>query len=677
MLPTEMIAAPLSAALQARGFSALTPVQAAMLEQGNKDADLLVSAQTGSGKTVAFGIALAPLLLEADDRMDPDAHPQALVIAPTRELAMQVRRELEWLYGDTGATFGSCIGGMDYRREIRALERGAHIVVGTPGRLRDHLTRGTLDISDLRAVVLDEADEMLDLGFREDLEFILDAAPEDRRTLLFSATVPAPIAKLAKSYQKDAVRVALASAGEKHGDIAYHLMPVHPNERDHAIINTLLWFDSQNTIIFCQTREAVRHMASRLHNRGFSVVALSGELSQAERTNALQAMRDGRARVCVATDVAARGIDLPNLDLVIHADLPSNPETLLHRSGRTGRAGRKGVSVVIAPWHRRRSAERVLKMARVDALFLAPPDADAVDQRQNERMLADPDFTIAREGDDDAFIARLLEAHSPEQIAAAWLRRVRRSMPSPEDISVDDRPAPSRDVGERPAARFEDGVWFSLSIGRKHKADPRWILPIICKAGGVTRKDVGSIRILDEESRFEVSASVADAYGAAIAAKGTLEKGMRIAPFTGDPADGVPAPNPPKGRPSAYRKGGKGDFDAPRGDFKKKKWQGERDAAPLRDDGETAGDWRGRQDKPFKGKSGQPFAGKGEQAFGDKPKKPFGGKAKTGFGKSGFDKPRFDEGKPDYAAKGGKPYADKGGKPSAKKPHRKGKKPNG
>ena len=642
-----------------------------MLEEGNRDADLLVSAQTGSGKTVAFGIALAPLLLEDGARMDPDARPQALVIAPTRELAMQVRRELEWLYGDTGATFGSCIGGMDYRREIRALERGAHIVVGTPGRLRDHLTRGTLDISDLRAVVLDEADEMLDLGFREDLEFILDAAPDDRRTLLFSATVAAPIAKLAKSYQKDAVRVALASAGEKHGDIAYHLMPVHPNERDHAIINTLLWFDSQNTIIFCQTREAVRHMAARLHNRGFSVVALSGELSQAERTNALQSMRDGRARVCVATDVAARGIDLPNLDLVIHADLPSNPETLLHRSGRTGRAGRKGVSVVIAPWHRRRSAERVLKMARVDALFMSPPDAEAVDKRQNERMLADPDFTIAAESDDDAFIAQILAAHAPEQIAAAWLRRVRRSMPAPEDVSVDERPAPSRDVGERPAARFEDGVWFSLSIGRKHKADPRWILPIICKAGGVTRKDVGSIRILDDESRFEVAGNVAAAYAAAIEANGTLEKGARISPFTGDPMEGVPAPNPPKGRPSAYRKGAKGDFDAPRGDFKKKKWQGDRDGAPARERGETEGDWRGKTGKPFKGKPAKPYGDKADKPYGDRADKPFGGKGSKPFGSKG-------KGKPAFAGDKGKPaFADKGGKPAGKKPHRKGNKPNG
>ena len=233
----------------------------------------------------------------------------------------------------------TCVGGMDMRKERRQLERGAHIVVGTPGRLRDHITKGSLDLSNLRAVVLDEADEMLDLGFREDLEFILAAAPEQRRTLMFSATVPKPIAHLAKTFQRDAVRIVATAASERHADIDYQMVVAQSHERENAIINTLLYFDSGSAIVFCHTREAVKHLTARLANRGFTVVALSGELSQAERTNALQAMRDGRARVCVATDVAARGIDLPNLDLVIHADMPTNPDILLHRSGRTGRAG--------------------------------------------------------------------------------------------------------------------------------------------------------------------------------------------------------------------------------------------------------------------------------------------------------------------------------------------------
>src|SRR5690606_11310635 len=247
--------------------------------------------------------------------------PLALLIAPTRELALQVQRELDWLYAETGARTASCVGGMDARAERRALERGAHIVVGTPGRLRDHITRGGLDMSAMRAVVLDEADEMLDLGFREDLEFILDSAPEDRRTLLFSATVPPAIAKLAKSYQRNAVRISTAAEREQHVDIEYRALTVAPSDRENAIINVLRYYDARNALVFCSTRAAVNHLTARFNNRGFQVVALSGELSQNERTHALQAMRDGRAKVCIATDVAARGIDLPNLDLVVHADL--------------------------------------------------------------------------------------------------------------------------------------------------------------------------------------------------------------------------------------------------------------------------------------------------------------------------------------------------------------------
>ncbi len=388
----------LAGALAARGYETLTAVQTAVLAPEADGADLLVSAQTGSGKTVAFGIAIAPTLLGGADRFEGGGAPRGLIIAPTRELAIQVRRELEWLYKDTGARLASCVGGMDMRQERRALEQGAHIVVGTPGRLRDHITRGSLDISELRSVVLDEADEMLDLGFREDLEFILAAAPAERRTLMFSATVPKSIALLAKRFQRDALRITATSESDQHDDIEYRTILVRAFERENAIINSLLYFDAQNTLVFCATREAVRHLASRLANRGFSVVSLSGELSRAERTNALQAMRDGRARVCVATDVAARGIDLPNLDLVIHADLPSNPETLLHRSGRTGRAGRKGVCALIVPYHRRGSAARLLKLAKLEAISQPAPGPAEIDRRNRERILADPPLRTARRG---------------------------------------------------------------------------------------------------------------------------------------------------------------------------------------------------------------------------------------------------------------------------------------
>ena len=363
--------APLQAALADKGYETLTAVQSAVLAPEAAGRDVLVSAQTGSGKTVAFGLAMGADLLDGD-RIIAGELPLALAIAPTRELALQVARELEWLYAGTGAQIATCVGGMDYRNEKRALQRGAQIVVGTPGRLRDHIDRGSLDLSDLRAAVLDEADEMLDLGFREDLEFILQSAPDSRRTLMFSATVPPAIEKLAKDFQKDALRIVAEGEARQHGDIEYRAISVSVRDREPAIFNLLRLHESQTAIIFCKTRANVNHLLARMGNRGFKAVALSGELSQQERTHALQALRDGRARVCIATDVAARGIDLPGLELVIHADLPTNAETLLHRSGRTGRAGSKGVSalIVVAPEYKK--AQRLLKTARVEATCSAP-----------------------------------------------------------------------------------------------------------------------------------------------------------------------------------------------------------------------------------------------------------------------------------------------------------------
>ncbi|MGB3387065.1 MAG: DEAD/DEAH box helicase [Pseudaminobacter sp.] len=563
----------LAAALASRGYEALTPVQQAMLAPEAQDADLLVSAQTGSGKTVAFGIAIAPTLLGSAERFDPAGLPLALVVAPTRELAMQVRREFEWLYRETGARIGSCVGGMDMRRERRALEEGAHIVVGTPGRLRDHISRGSLDMSELRAIVLDEADEMLDLGFREDLEFILAAAPAERRTLLFSATVPSQIAQLAKRFQRDAHRIVAQGESSQHADIEYQQMVVAPADRENAIINTLLFHDARNTIVFCHTREAVKHLSSRLANRGFAVVSLSGELSQAERTNALQSMRDGRARICVATDVAARGIDLPNLDLVIHADLPTNPDTLLHRSGRTGRAGRKGVCTLIVPFHRRGAANRVLKLAKLSAQTVPAPTASDIEHHNRQRILDDPALSVPPDEDEIGFVRELMAAHDAEQIAAAYLRLQLAARPAPEELSeaVHFAERERRPQTERaPRSDFDNGAWFRVSVGRKQRAEPRWLLPMICKAGGITKRAVGSIRIQDTESHFEIAGDKADAFWAAIRQNGTGEKGVTIQRLDGAPT-GREFTSPPKNNRKTGKFRPKSDGFSGKTDEKQKK----------------------------------------------------------------------------------------------------------
>jgi ATP-dependent RNA helicase DeaD len=548
----------LQLALQEQGYKEPTPVQAAVMEARALDQDLLVSAQTGSGKTVAFGLAAASTLLGDAERMGRAGPPLALAIAPTRELAIQVSRELTWLYGKAGAVVVSCVGGMDARREQRLLANGCHIVVGTPGRLRDHIERGHLDLSGLKVAVLDEADEMLDLGFREDLEFILDAAPTERRTLLFSATIAKDIASLARRFQRDAVRIDTTSLNEPHGDIEYRVISVAPNEVERAVVNVLRHIDAPGALVFCSTRETVRRLYASLRERGFDVVTLSGELSQRERSDALQALRDGRARVCVATDVAARGLDLPDLGLVIHADLPVNRAGLLHRSGRTGRAGRKGVSVLLAPYQRRRRVEQILSSANIEAVWSGPPTAEDIRAGDMKRLLEDPSLTETGTEEEVALATAILATRTPMEIATALIRMRQAALPAPEDMFDDPRASlapPSRTSQDRGSDRGndrdrgqdrgfdrdggrperlapEDVVWFRLSTGRQNNADPKWLIPLICRAGHVTKKDIGQIKIFDRETKFEISKEAEARFTAAIkaAAESGQDQDMRIEP---------------------------------------------------------------------------------------------------------------------------------------------------
>ncbi|WP_425090599.1 DEAD/DEAH box helicase [Tropicimonas sp. S265A] len=513
----------LSEALAERGYDTLTPVQTAVSDPDLVGEDLLVSAQTGSGKTVGFGLAMAPTLLGEATAFDAAGAPLALVVAPTRELAFQVMRELRWLYARTGARVASCVGGMDMRDERRALERGAHIVVGTPGRLKDHIMRGSLDMGSLSAIILDEADEMLDLGFREDLEFMLGEAPENRRTLMFSATVPPMIAKLAAQFQRNAKRINTRGEAKQHADISYQAVRVAQQDQENAIFNLLRFHDAASAIVFANTRAAVNHLMARLSNRGFSVVALSGELTQSERTNALQAMRDGRARVCVATDVAARGIDLPNLNLVIHADLPTNTESLLHRSGRTGRAGRKGISAMIVPARATKKAERLLGWAKIKADWVEAPSADEIRALDEDRLLADPLWEEPLSDGEAAFAEKLLSHQSPEVIAAAYLRLYRAGRSAPEELLPPDT-KPER----KERQSFGPSTWFSLSVGRDDRAEPRWILPLLCRAGGLDKSAIGAIRTQASETFVEVSTPSVDGFLKALGTDAVLEDGIRV-----------------------------------------------------------------------------------------------------------------------------------------------------
>jgi ATP-dependent RNA helicase DeaD len=524
----DAIAAPLAAALSARGYETLTPVQKAMLAPEVAGRDALVSAQTGSGKTVAFGMAIAPDLLRGADRLLFADVPMALIIAPTRELALQVARELDWLYAETGAQIATCVGGMDYRTEKRALDRGAHIVVGTPGRLRDHIDRRSLDLSGLRAAVLDEADEMLDLGFREDLEFILAAAPPERRTMMFSATVPPAIAALAKDFQRDALRIQTQGEARQHVDIEYRALNVSTRDREHAIFNILRYYEARTAIVFCKTRVNVNHLFARMGNRGFQVVALSGELSQQERTHALQSLRDGRARVCIATDVAARGIDLPGLDLVIHADLPANSETLLHRSGRTGRAGSKGVSALIVTPSEFKKAQRLLQGAKVVAEWAKAPSADEVRARDEVRLLDHPALMQPVTEDERVVAAAILDRVGPDQAAAAFARLWREGRSAPEELMDSSGPAPS---APKPREEFGASVWYAINVGRAGRAEARWLLPKICDAGGITKDGIGAIRVQEDETFVQIAVRDAPRFGEGI----ELEPGVTLRRIAGEP----------------------------------------------------------------------------------------------------------------------------------------------
>jgi ATP-dependent RNA helicase DeaD len=556
-MPFSSLPPLIAEALAEQGYAEPTPVQAAVLAADALSRDLLVSAQTGSGKTVAFGIAMAESILTADSETHSRA-PLALVIAPTRELALQVSRELMWLFAKAGVRITTCVGGMDAVKERRALNHGTQIVVGTPGRLRDHLERGALDLSALRYVVLDEADEMLDMGFREDLEEILEATPAERRTLMFSATMPRPIVALAKRYQRDALRISTVGDSAGHGDIDYQAVAVSPADIENAVINLLRFHEAETAILFCATRDNVRHLHASLIERGFAAAALSGEHSQNERNNALQALRDGRARICVATDVAARGIDIPSLSLVIHVETPRDAEVLQHRSGRTGRAGRKGTAVLVVPYPRRRRVEGMLRDARVNATWVPVPSPEAIRERDRERLIEVLAQPVESTDDDRAMAARILETMEPMDIALALVNARKRGVPEPEELIEASRP----DGGERPERRagFDDVAWFRMDIGRRQNADPRWILPLLCRRGHITRNEIGAIRIAANDTYFQVPRSVEAKFRAAL--KRTSIPGA-------EDESGITiefSPEPPKDQPREQGRHGKDNAgQAPRG----------------------------------------------------------------------------------------------------------------
>jgi len=332
---------PFLSALEKRGFTSPTAVQAECFQPGLEGRDLLVQSRTGSGKTLAFGL---PLMHRLKDGRQP---PQALVLTPTRELAQQVAAELQSV--KPNLAIAQLVGGMSYVPQLKALHYGVDIIVGTPGRVQDHLNRGTLDLTKVSMVVLDECDEMLNMGFIEDVEKILTDVPEGPQTYLFSATLPAPIASLAKRFLKDPCRIQLTEAGSaaQHADIAHTPCLVADHLQVKALVNFLLLEEPSAALIFTKMKQQTEEVATALRNAGLSADYLHGDLNQGARNRIMSSFKEGKLRYLVATDVAARGIDVEAMPLVVHVGIPTQFENYIHRSGRTGRAGAKGTSLAL------------------------------------------------------------------------------------------------------------------------------------------------------------------------------------------------------------------------------------------------------------------------------------------------------------------------------------------
>jgi ATP-dependent RNA helicase DeaD len=522
MTPEEfepLLGPALAKALAERGYTELTPVQAAVLEPELADRDLRITSQTGSGKTLAIGFALRRLVEEPAPALKGCARPRALVVTPTRELARQVDEELGWLFAGCRGRVASVAGGGGYRDEARALARGPAIVVATPGRLLDHLRQGAIVPSDIVAVALDEADRMLELGFKDELDAIFEQVPPGPRTVLVSATFPREVRALADRVQRNPAHVEGTRLGVANADIDHVLHVVENRQKVDAIVNLLLADPDGQTLVFAHTRSRVGEIAEELAQSGFAVSALSGEMDQKARTRALAAFKRGDLRVLVATDVAARGIDVQDIARVIQVDVPSAADSYTHRSGRTGRAGRKGVSSLLVAPAGVEQALRMLGRAGVSHRFEPIPSADAIRSKADARILAE----LGREeGEVDAraraLAARLLAQPDPERAVARLLASTRLGgVTEPREVRAHEPPRPSRER-RRPERDGRRGggapgwVPFRVSWGARHGADPRRLLALVCRRGQVRGSDIGAIYVEPVFSIVHVESGVAESF---------------------------------------------------------------------------------------------------------------------------------------------------------------------
>lgn len=513
-------------AIERKGFEHPMPVQTAVLQDKDlMDNDVIVQAKTGSGKTLAFAL---PLLDALDVK---ERQPQIIVLSPTRELAQQTAREFAWLGQDLGVRVAALVGGMDYERQIRNLRDGAAVVVGTPGRVLDHIRRGTLKTDDIKSVVLDEGDQMLDMGFHEELAGILDAMPHVERTWLFSATMPPEVLSLSKKYLNAPKKISLITDIAAHSDITQKAYIIPSRKRFEGLTNVLIWENPSKSLIFCGTRAETQEIADKLCDNGFRATAIHGDMSQRERNNALAALRAGRVQILVATDVAARGLDIDAVSHVIQYGLPQNMESFIHRSGRTGRAGHEGSNLILLTAREARQFKSMLQHSgsKLRIEWIPAPDVSEIDGQARIRFENNIIEHALETNEFEPWAAELLKRDEAATLVSGLLAKAYGDQPSGYSIRDDVQNEMDREKGRRDSSprgmgsqgaqsgrdRFQrpnmqGGVSVQFSQGRDQGWEVGPLLGAVCRSVGVSREDVGNIKLRDSSATVELSPRAAD-----------------------------------------------------------------------------------------------------------------------------------------------------------------------
>ncbi|MEX2355740.1 MAG: DEAD/DEAH box helicase [Thermaerobacterales bacterium] len=483
-------------AIDEMGFEEPSPIQVQAIPPVMAGRDLIGQAQTGTGKTAAFGI---PILQDLIQQTGP---PRALILTPTRELAIQVAEEIARIGRYTPVRVLPIYGGQPIGRQIRAIHSGVDVVIGTPGRLLDHIRRKTLQLDNVRTVVLDEADEMLDMGFIKDIESILQETPSDRQTLLFSATMPSSIIRLANNYMRNPIRIAIQPRQITAPDIEQVYYEVRPHQRFDVLCRILDSEVTDRTIVFCRTKRRVDDLHDKLRARGYMVEALHGDMEQPQRNRVMQSFRSGDSELLIATDVAARGIDVEHITHVINYDMPGDPEWYVHRIGRTGRAGRTGTAItLIEPKEQRilRGIERVVNV-RIKRRSV-PTMADVVERRR--AMWRDRLAVVLQENNLSAFrgiVEELAEEFDSIDVGAAALKL----------LIEQDRAQAVEEASQPRQAQFGDTgaesgmVRFFLNVGRNQSIGPAEIVRGIAEGAGIPGGVIGKIDIYENFTFVEV-----------------------------------------------------------------------------------------------------------------------------------------------------------------------------